>query len=360
MKKVWSLLCAAALCACGSAGIISGSDAEGQGEGTGVVQVTFQNLSAADVASVAVFYSGPESGTFWLTYDEATGTWGGTLEYVKVGMYTAYAVAYDGSGTEIFRSNSVTFQVKKWNANPPNPPVGVTFILNEVTQPGEFTPPYFISIVRDKVYVEQHESIHIEVQGGGGYGTLTLSGRHAITALPEDVGTFEPAEGMSIVWHPPAREGIAWFVLQLTDELGNMAEMGITVLVGPDRGNANFCASFNLAPTFTVTTRVLNDGDAATAYFKVSFFDDGTAPLDYEWTNDCGMTFHETGYNPASGTISPGSMDVWFKADVPRSSALEECTMTLTVSDFEGAQRILNLNLHTELIIPEIEDGDGP
>jgi|GEM_PF-1817425 len=363
MKKLWSLLAAAALCACGTADINSSDDLDGAGEdGYGAVQVAFHNLSAADVASVVVYWNGPqgplaESGEFSLT--QSGGQWSGTLEYLRVGVYTAYAIAYDGDGNPIFQSDTQTFQVKKWNANPPNPPTGVFFIMNEITEPGEFTPPYFTSIVMDKVYVEQHEAITIVVQGAGGEGDLTLSGRHAISADPADVGTFDPAVGMTIVWHPPAREGLAWFVLQLTDELGNMAEMGITVYVGPDRGHASFCATFNLAPTFTVTTRVLNDGDAATAYFRVNFFDDGTADLHYAWTTNCGMTFHATGYSPATGTVAPGTTNVWFKADVPRASAPDTCTATLAVTDMEGAQRSLTLDLHTELLDPEI-DPDGP
>lgn len=334
--------------------------AQEQEQDHGGLDVIFKPLSGVD--RVEVEWWGPQPSDEPLVLDEDTdGNYSGSVSYLLVGDYTAVATAYGPGDVVLFQSVPTAFTVEK-GLN-----TSVTLVMHEQSEPGEFVSPYFVSVVMDRALVEQHESIFIEVVGGGGEGELTLSGRHAQSDVDAGTaGSFHPAEGMTIRWHPPQIEGFAWFVLVLTDELGNQAELGVLVYVGPDRGKHTlFCASFNQAPQVNITSRILNDHDASTVYFFVDITDDNSSTVSYNWENDCGFTFsYPAQGHPPSGTFSLPVADAYFRADIPRGEVDPNdavCSVTLTVSDAPGrtnsvgsAQTVKVIQFDTNLLIPDI------
>ena len=348
MRLLLTLIATVALVACG------GEESK-KPMRTGLLQVQARSLQSgtgpaqSEVASIVVTATdtADTDHTFELHFDETLNVWEGTSPRLYTGDYivTAEALGEDGE-TVLFASEPMTATVQH------NQTATIILVLNQQTTGADYTPPIIRSVFLDRQQVEQDDPIQIRVNVTDGVGPYTLSGRHALSEpFP---GTFSGGGAMEdgmgqMTWTAPFRAGPAWFVLVVTDAEGNVAELGVSVIVGNDYGFLEASVTFNLAPSLWVNTRTLNDGDAATFYFWVDVEDtDSTGDIAYEWTSLCGATWHTEGYSAPSGTLADGTVDAVFKADLVGSARdAGNCTFVLVGTDAEGASSSLLLHVPT-------------
>lgn len=355
---LFASLLAATLAACGG-----GAD-EIDGQATGSLSVTAQSVTngsghdVAEVDSVVVTLVGADATIrLELTSDGAPAPrWTASRDRLFVGSYSVSAVALDANDNELFVSSPMDVTVTKGGTT------AVILMMNQQGAVEEHTTPFFTSVVIENMNIEQWESATITVQADGGVGQLALSGRSP-TSLPRGLpGTFSaPAMFVGgeaqITWTPPEVQGEHWFVLTVTDSIGDKVELGVTIVVGNDFGAVDIDATWNLAPRLAVESRLLNDGDAGTMYLWLLVSDDVLGAMTYDWSaSTCDGVFVdgvESGaYVATHQSPASGSPAMYFKYHVLKDNERGPCKMTVSVKDVDGAVSTLTLNVDTTLLEP--------
>lgn len=335
MRNLIVLFAVLGLVACGNEGTT--------GEpGTGQIRVQVQGVAtgagpaAGDIDSIVVTAVDEANRSHEIELvNDGSGNWSGESDRLYTGPYQVSAEAFDAADTVIFASKQTEVVVVH------DETVTVILVLNQIGAPTEFDMPRITSVVLDRWQVEQGDPIQVTVGAEGGQGDLVLTGRHALSA--QTPGTFDPADPVDFTggtatfdWIAPMQAGPAWFVVRVTDVEGNSSELGITVWVGRDYGFLDVDATFNLAPSLSLTTRVLNETGMATFYFENVVADDpeNTGDVAYAWSSDCDVVWSdESYYEPAQGTLEDGGAGVTFKAQLVGVDRPEFCTFTLEGRD---------------------------
>jgi hypothetical protein len=355
MRRIVSSLLVVGLAACTAVG---GEERGSQERGGLTLALRALGNAGDGVERVIVeWWDEPEDRSLELNFDSTTGQWTGVVEALEVGTYVGKATAYGADEARLFRSSDQLFTIQKGLVT------SVLFLMQEIAADQEHVPPHFTSITFDRDLVEQDEELMMSFRADGSPGLLFLNGRHdqsdidagragrfTLTAIPM-IGWDEERFG-SLIWLPPPVPGPSRFILMVHDiSFSHYSEVAVTMQVGADRGGAEFGVAWNLAPTVGVKSRLLNDDDAATLRIWVDVADDSNEPVNYEWTNDCGMSFRSEGL-PASGTLHAPVEAAYFEADVARASAPEACSMVLRVTDSQGLSRSQTLELYPGLVVP--------
>ncbi len=271
-------------------------------------------------------------------------SWSMVRDLLFVADYEVTAFGRDAVGEEIYRSHTQTVSIEK------DVVVSVLIIMNQVTVPERHHLPQFNGLQLSQAAVQQGGTVTILVYGGGGIGSLVLSGRGPADAT--EFGTFSAPETFAgqtatLTWTAPHVAGQMRLVLVITDEEDNKAEVGVSVMVGEDWGTANLSVAFNLAPDMWLTGTTVVSPEAGTIYLWVTASDPDptTAPsaMTYVWTTDCGGDFVTDplleGGAPASGSFPPGlageEVELYFKYEIVTNR--NDCSLEIRVTDPDGA-----------------------
>jgi len=376
MKRILSAAVALAMAACG------GLEAGGIDEGHGSLAVTVQAVTAPDsnfhelgeVQSVVVSLTrtlpsplAPIELT--LARDGASNSWTAVLSDVLVGTYTGVAtIAFNGGRPAIQSTEAEVEIVEGETAN-------LLLFVNQAYE-YDFAPPFFTSISMNKASVKMGQTLELTVGADGGVEvaprTLTLTGRHWGVTPDDERGTFTtatfPAGGTgTITFTAPAKSTSKGFVIKVEDAAHNVAEMGVMVMVDAT-GTMNVEVLFNFAPVIMGSIRTLNDPDGTWVYLAMDVVDWDAATsasvMHYEWESDCGGNFFDYATPPLTLAMEgdflpagPGTHAIsnW-KYGIPRGEALSDvCTLTLHVADDRGATATANLEIHTDLLLPDVD-----
>lgn len=376
MKRILFAAVALATAACG------GLEAEGIGEGHGSLAVTVQAVTAPDsnfqdlgeVTSVKVTLTRTAptpSAPFEvaLVRDGTTNAWKAVEAHVLVGTYTGVAtIAFTGGRPSIQSTEASVEIVEGQTANL------LLFVNQEYEY--DFTPPFFTSISMNKASVKMGQTLELTVGADGGVDvaprTLTLTGRHWGVTPADERGTFTSttfsAGGTgTITFTAPDKSTSKGFVLKIEDAAHNVAEMGVMVMVDAT-GTMNVEVLFNFAPVIMGSIRTLNDPDGTWVYLAMDVVDwdasTSNSVMHYEWASDCGGDFFDYAIPPMTlameGDFLPAGPGIHaisnWKYGIPRGEALADvCTLTLHVADDRGATAIANLEIHTDLLLPDVD-----
>lgn len=247
----------------------------------------------------------------------------------------------------------------------------VTFLLYEQGAEDRQLIPRFLAVEFDRALVEQWEKLGITVDASGGEAPLRqlrggfLPGDVPGTA-PGSAGLFGPAANFQggnrawIEWTPPRREDTYSFLLGISNERGDEAELGVSVPVGLDIGDIDFHIHFNHAPEARVLTRLDNSDDGTSVHLTTTFTDPEQMDIHYEWTHNCPADFRWQSVAP-TGTVSHGDTVVFDLSDVVpggRPGRIYDpaavCVLRLALEDTGGSKRLQRLEIPIGMLQPGI------
>lgn len=287
-----------------------------------LVSTLAQGIHASDVSSVVVTVTAadmPQARTANLV--KTSHQWSGTLGKLPAGTGRTFtAEAFSSAGVKLYSGTAphVTILAEQTTA--------VSIILQEVNPaaPYENAAPVITSL----------SAAPRTVQVGG---VVTLSAT-ASDANPSDSlayswtapsGAFAQASSLSTAWTAGSTAATVPLTLTVTDSQGTQAKITFNVSVITGDGDGTVDASLNTWPQVSnvaasATVVALNEATTVSATASDS---DGDS-LSYSWAASCTGTW--TGAATASATFTP--------TVPPGSSTCNNCTLTVTVTDFRNNQ----------------------
>ncbi|WP_233585288.1 kelch repeat-containing protein [Corallococcus sp. CA054B] len=282
-----------------------------------------QALSSSDIASVVVGVTAADMPTRTASLVKTNGQWSGILGNLPAGtLRTFTAEAFNGSGTKLYAGTAthVTILAQQTTA--------VSITLQEVNPaaPFENAAPWIASL-----------SAAPGTVGPG--GTVSLQAA-ALDANPSDTltyswsapsGSFAQAGSLSTTWTAPTSAATVPLTLTVTDSKGAQGKVTFNVTVTTGKGDATVNASINTWPrvdniSASVTALEVNESTTVTATASDS---DGDS-LTYNWAASCPGTW--TGAHSATAQFTATAQ--------PSSSACNNCTLTVTVTDSRDGQPV--------------------
>lgn len=286
---------------------------------TGEVAMSVAALSGADVDRVEVTIAGPGiSPPIVQELSRAGSEWRGAIGGIPAGSdRIATVVAYDASGTEIFRGDSAPFVVTGDDT------VSVTVVLypsGGATTTTE-NPPTIDSVVIAPGVLSPSQTASVTVTASDPDPGDTLT--YAWTATG---GTFADATAAATTYTAPPTEGTVTLTITVTDSQGSARTVSIDVPVSASntRGTARITVTVNTWPTITrfAATPGLVPG-LGTASTVITASDADGDPVTISYTQDC-----------AGGSIDP---DGTFHAPPAPAPGTEiACNLHATASDGHG------------------------
>lgn len=312
----------------------------------GALQVTVANVqSVPGVDRIRLEGDGPTPFVHETAMNDRK-EWTSFRGNLRVGTYAVRASALDGSGQVLYQSSDATVSVTA------NQTSHVVLVLNpmEDGQGPDNHVPFFESIAADKAMVLPGEQVRFTVQVHDRDGdALTLSAMGCEAGCGQEVGSFVPGSVQftatspaashqeELVWTAPQTEGIYRIRFQVEDEHEASSTAELDIQVGEAVGAFEAEIRINFAPKVTKVVVSQETGD--TILLVASADDDHSPALTFAWSNDesaCEGTFSD----PAAATTT-FTVD-GFVGDV------ERCTLTLTVTDGDGASTVTKIHVEKE------------
>lgn len=229
--------------------------------------------------------------------------------------------------------------------------------------------PRFEVVTVDKIITEPGGDVGIRVQAAGAHEPIELNGYFPPGSPEEFRGSFTPegnlgSRALYLTWTAPLITGLRWFGIELEDDRGDVAGIGISVMVGT--GEDFFPPTWNLGPSLGLTTHIYKDDETTRLHLWLRADDDSKDSLQYAWTGDCAGGFIE-GTPPMGGAgpegtlrtdeVVEGRVGMFFHYVIPTYAA-QECTLSVRVVDGTGAATSRTLHIDPTRLIPTVRGGD--
>ena len=283
-----------------------------------------QAISASDITSVVVTVTAadmPQARTVSLV--KTNGQWSGTVGKLPAGTGRTFtAEAFNGSGVKLYAGTAthVTILAKQTTA--------VSITLQEVNPaaPYQNAAPVITSLSAAPGTVEVGGVVTLSATASDANPSDTLT--YAWTAPS---GTFAQSSSLSTTWTASTTASTVPLTLTVTDSKGAQAKVAFNVNVTNGKGDAAVNTSLNTWPqvsNIAATATALELNESTTVSATASDNDGDT--LSYSWAASCTGTW--TGASTASATFTP--------TELPSDSTCNNCTLTVTVTDFRNSQAI--------------------
>jgi len=282
-----------------------------------------QAITSADVTSVIVTVSAADMQARTTALVKTNNQWSGVIGKVAAGTGRTFsAEAFNSSGTKLYggAATGVTILAKQTTA--------VSITLQEVTPPPPFAnaAPVITSLSAAPGTVEPGGTVALNASASDANAGDTLT-----YAWSASSGSFAQSSSLSTTWTAPASAATVPLTLTVTDSKGLQGKVTFNVNVTSGKGDAAVNASLNTWPqvsNLSASATALEVNEFTTVSAIASDNDGDT--LAYSWTASCPGTWS----NATSATAQ------FTATALPASNVCNNCTVTVTVTDFRNNQPI--------------------